>query len=90
MKTYFDDFAKNTTDAPLKLKYVDLTENFTEADLSKHLDTIKHTLCIAGSLDENFGKKLAQKLATLKKQKYVASVMAVSYTHLTLPTSDLV
>ena len=39
LKTYFDDFAKNTTDAPLKLKYVDLTENFTEADLSKHLDT---------------------------------------------------
>ena len=77
LKTYFDDFAKNTTDAPLKLKYVDLTENFTEADLSKHLDTIKHTLCIAGSLDENFGKKLAQKLATLKKQKYVASVMGM-------------
>ncbi|HQV55609.1 MAG TPA: amino acid ABC transporter substrate-binding protein, partial [Chitinophagaceae bacterium] len=32
---------------------------------------------IAGSLDENFGKKLAQKLATLKKQKYVASVMGM-------------
>ena len=62
---------------PLKLKYVDLPENFTEADLSKHLDTIKHTLCIAGSLDENFGKKLTQKLATLKKQKYVASVMGM-------------
>ena len=77
LKMYFDDFTKSTMAVPLKLKYVDLPENFTEADLSKHLDTIKHTLCIAGSLDENFGKKLTQKLATLKKQKYVASVMGM-------------
>lgn len=77
VKMYFDDFAKSTMAVPLKLKYVDLSENFTEADLSKHLDTVKHTLCIAGSLDESFGKKLTQKLAALKKQKYVASVMGM-------------
>lgn len=77
VKSYFDDFTKTTTAVPLKLKYVDLSESFTEADLSKHLDTVKHTLCIAGSLDENFGKRLAQKLAALKKQKYVASVMGM-------------
>ncbi|MEO5947231.1 MAG: amino acid ABC transporter substrate-binding protein [Chitinophagaceae bacterium] len=77
VKMYFDDFTKSTTAVPLKLQYVDLPENFTEADLSKHLDTVKHTLCIAGSLDENFGKKLAQKLASLKKKKFVASVMGM-------------
>ena len=77
VKTYFDDYGKNTVNPPLKLKYVDLTENFTEADLAKHLDTTKFTLCIAGSLDENFGKKLALQLASLIKKNYVVSVMGM-------------
>ena len=34
-------------------------------------------MCIAGSLDENFGKRLTQQLAALKKQKYLAIVMGM-------------
>jgi hypothetical protein len=63
IKTYFDDFGKSTMAIPLKLKYVELTDSFT--------------LCIAGSLDENFGRRLTQQLAELKKQKYLAAVMGM-------------
>lgn len=77
IKMYFDDYAKNTLSAKLPLKYVDLTENFSASDLQKHLDTTKFNLCIAGSLDENFGKRLALELTTLKKENYALSVMGM-------------
>jgi ABC-type branched-subunit amino acid transport system substrate-binding protein len=77
IKTYFDDFSKNTVAIPLKLKYVELTDSFTLNQLRSHLDTSSQTLCIAGSLDENFGKRLTAQLAALKKQKYQAIVMGM-------------
>jgi hypothetical protein len=77
IKTYIDDFGKNTVSVPLKLKYVDLTDSFTVKQLMPYLDTVNQTLCIAGSLDETFGKRLTQQLASLKKQKYQASIMGM-------------
>ncbi|MCB0715232.1 MAG: ABC transporter substrate-binding protein [Chitinophagaceae bacterium] len=77
IKMYFDNFSQSTVGIPLDLKYVTLPDNFTEQDLAKHLDTVKHSLCIAGSLDVNFGEQLTQQLASLKKQNYVVSVMGM-------------
>src|SRR5438045_8977640 len=67
IETYFDENAKNTKSVPLKMQWVDLTDNFTIKQLTSHLDSNVHTLCIAGSLDENFGKKLAAQLASLSR-----------------------
>jgi len=77
IKSYFEDFGKNTASVPLKIKYVELTDSFTLSQLRTHLDTTKQTLCIAGSLDEAFGKRLVQQLSTLKKQKYLSSIMGM-------------
>lgn len=77
IKTYFDEFGKNTVSVPLKLKYVELSDSFTVNQLKPYLDTANQTLCVAGSLDENFGKRLTQQLAALKKQKYLAIVMGM-------------
>lgn len=77
IKSYFDEFAKNTMGVPLKLKYIDLTDSFQINQLTPYLDTLHNTLCIAGSLDENFGKRLALQLAALKKQSYKAMVMGM-------------
>jgi hypothetical protein len=77
IKTYFEEFGKNTVAIPLQLKYVELTDSFTLNQLKPYLDTTNQTICIAGSLDENFGKKLTQQLAALKKQKYQAAVMGM-------------
>ena len=67
IKTYFEENAKNTKSVPLKIQWVDLTDNFTVEQLTAQLDSNVHTLCIAGSLDENFGKKLAAQLAALTR-----------------------
>ncbi|MEP6700276.1 MAG: ABC transporter substrate-binding protein [Bacteroidota bacterium] len=77
IKMYLDEFGKNTAATPLQLKYVDLPDSFTVNQLRPYLDTAKQTICIAGSLDENFGKKLTQQLAVLKNQNYRATVMGM-------------
>lgn len=77
IKTYFDEFGNNTLSVPLKLKYVELSDSFTVSQLKTHLDTSNQTICMAGSLDEDFGKRLTQQLAALKKQNYQAVVMGM-------------
>jgi hypothetical protein len=76
IKTYFDDYSKSTASVPLKIKYVDLNDSFTVNQLKAYLDSSSQTLCIAGSLDENFGKRLTQQLASLRKQ-YPVTVMGM-------------
>jgi len=77
IRGYFDDYAKSTNGIPLKLKYVELSDSFQLKQLISHLDTTQLTLCVAGSLDENFGKRLTAQLAALKKQNYKAAVMGM-------------
>jgi len=76
IKMYFDEFGKNTMSIPLNLKYVELTDSFTVNQLTAQLDSNSHTLCIAGSLDENFGKRLIKQLASVNKQ-YPVTVMGM-------------
>ncbi|MBS1621924.1 MAG: amino acid ABC transporter substrate-binding protein [Bacteroidetes bacterium] len=61
--SYFSDAGKNTLGVPLKFKNVELPDSFTVNQLTAHLDSNRNSLCIAGSLDENFSKRLAQQLA---------------------------
>jgi hypothetical protein len=77
IKMYFEDYGKTTMAVPLKIKYVDLTDSFTLAQLRPHLDTAQQTVCVAGSLDEVFGKKLALQLASLHKQDYKTTIIGM-------------
>lgn len=67
LRNYFDDFAKSTAAAKLNIKFIDINNNFTAHNLSTHLDSTRRTVCIAGSLDENWGNKLIQNLSGLNK-----------------------
>lgn len=67
IKNIFIEYGKTATPAPLRIKWVDLPDNFTINQLSAYLDSTQETLCIAGSLNDYFGKKLALQLATLNK-----------------------
>ncbi len=74
IKNTFGDYEKITTDKVLRLKYVELPDSFTVAQLKAHLDTTRKTICISGSLDVSFGKRLARHLATLNKSYPLAVV----------------
>lgn len=76
IKNYFVDFGKSTVSVPLKIKYVDVTDSFSVNQLKAQLDSNDNSLCISGSLDENFGKRLVQQLASMRKQ-YPVTVMGM-------------
>jgi hypothetical protein len=65
IRNYLTDFSRTTTSAPLNIKFVDVGSDFSARSLAAQLDSTKKNICIAGSLDENFGYQLTQELATL-------------------------
>jgi len=67
LQHYFTDISKSTASVPLKIKYVFLEDNFDGAAVAAHLDSNTQTICVAGSLDENFGRTLCQALSSLNK-----------------------
>ena len=74
IKNYFDEAGKTTASVPLKIKYVELSDSFSAKQLQPELDSNTHTLCIAGSLDENFGKRLTLQLASISQQYPVSLI----------------
>ena len=77
IKSYFEEAGKTTVSVLLKLKYVDLPGDFSEEELVPHLDSTKKILCIAGSIDEAFGLRLASSLSVISKT-YPATLMGMS------------
>ncbi|HMG67773.1 MAG TPA: ABC transporter substrate-binding protein [Chitinophagaceae bacterium] len=67
IKSYLDNAGKTTASVPLKINYVDLNDSFTVNQLTSRMDSNQHSLYIDGSLDENFGRRLCQQLASVSK-----------------------
>jgi hypothetical protein len=68
IKSHFNDFSKTTLSTPLNIKFVDLGPDFNPQSVAANLDSTRRTVCIAGSLDENFGMRLTQTLSNLNKR----------------------
>lgn len=67
IRTHFTEFGRTTSSAPLKIKMVDVGENFTTQMLAAHMDSTHRNVVIAGSMDESFGVALAKALSPLTK-----------------------
>lgn len=76
LKNYFTDIERNTASVPLKLKFITLNNNFNVSQLLPYLDSTRVTMCIAGSLDEQFARDLTAQLARLN-ETYPAQVMGM-------------
>lgn len=74
VKEYFTEFAKTTASVPLKIDFRNVGNNFTAQTLKAALDSTRKTICVAGSLDESFGMRLAQQLSSLKSKYPLAIV----------------
>jgi ABC-type branched-subunit amino acid transport system substrate-binding protein len=74
IKEYIEQFATNTSGVKLKMEFENIGTAFNLPQLTSKLDTLRKTVCIAGSLDEAFGLKLAQKLASVSKDYPVTLV----------------
>ena len=65
LKALFSDAETNTMGVSLKLKFVNLNENFTPDQIRPYLDSNKRNIVVASSLDENFARHLAARLANM-------------------------
>src|SRR6478736_5475916 len=83
IKSLFDDAGKSTQSVPLKIKYVDLVDSFTVNQLAAKLDSNVHTVCVAGSLDENFGRRISQQLASIDKSYPLTLIGMPTFDNLT-------
>jgi len=83
IRDYFNDAAKTSTSNPLKIEMVDIGNSFDVGVLANRLDSTKRNICIAGSLDENFGRRLAQQLASIDKSYPVTLVGMPTFDNLT-------
>lgn len=76
IKNLFDEYSKSTVSTALKLRYVELSENFTGEQLKPFLDSTRNNICVAGSLDMNFGRQLSLQMASIVKD-YPITVMGM-------------
>jgi hypothetical protein len=76
LKNYLTDVEKSTLGTSLKLKFVTLPENFKPEHLSPYFDSLRITMCVAGSLDESFARNLCSTLAAMNKT-YPVQVMGM-------------
>jgi hypothetical protein len=61
---YITDLGR-TTSVPLKIKVVELTDSFTVKQIAAQLDSNKHFVCISGTLEDNFNRRLATQLSSI-------------------------
>ena len=83
IKSTFEAAGKSTASAALKLKYVDLPDSFTVNQLVSKLDSNVHTVCIAGSLDESFARRLSTLLASISQHYPLTLVGMPTFDNLT-------
>jgi hypothetical protein len=85
LKGYFTDLDKKTAGVPLKIKYVTLEDNFGAAALAASLDSsVSQTVCIAGSLDDDFAAKICAQLAFLNKSYHTTIIGMPTWDNLDL------
>lgn len=63
LKTYLTDIEKATNGVKLKIKYINLDDS-KPFDLRQYLDSDRLNISLVGSLDDNFGKKIAWQLSS--------------------------
>lgn len=75
LQSYFTEAEKNTPSVKLKSKFVMLDDS-KPFSLDNHLDSTRLTVCVVASMDENFGRTIAQQLSA-SLEKYPALLVGM-------------
>lgn len=67
LKEHFSNYLKSADGRQIRIQFVEAGAQLNAAFLATQLDSTRRNVCIAGSLDEAFGMKLAQELSTINK-----------------------
>ncbi len=73
IQSVFTELNKKTLGIPLKIKSVELTDNFTTEQVLSNLDSNRqHNIVICGSINEIFGSNLSKALSSNKRYHSIA------------------
>ena len=89
LKNHFIEFTKSTVATPLNIQYVDIGTSFSAQAVASKLDSNRKNICIAGSLDEAFGTRLLQTLATLNNTYTVTAIGMPTWENMNLAKSEI-
>ncbi len=67
LRNYFSDIEKTTTSIPMHIKYLNVDDGVDMKQILPSLDSNLKTICIVGSLDENFGRTVCARFAATGK-----------------------
>lgn len=67
IKQHLQELVQTTTSPRLKIEFKNIGTTFDDATMASNLDSLRNTVCIAGSLDQNFGIRMAQALAMIRE-----------------------
>ncbi|MGI8599259.1 MAG: ABC transporter substrate-binding protein [Chitinophagaceae bacterium] len=88
IRSYLRELSSNANNS-LKLEFRDIGNDFTSYALSQGMDTLRRTVAIAGSLDENFGNKLVQQLSSLGKSYPITVIGMPTWDNLNLSKPEI-
>lgn len=67
IQSVLTDFNKSTPGTPLKLRTVELSDDFTPSQVTMNLDSLHKNILVCTSLDETFGSNLVKVLGNNKR-----------------------
>jgi len=67
LRNYFLEIEKSTASVPLKMKYIAIMDPTDPNQFIPYLDSTRRSICVVGSLDENFGRTICAAFASLNK-----------------------
>ncbi|MBA2328119.1 MAG: amino acid ABC transporter substrate-binding protein [Flavisolibacter sp.] len=88
IRSYLRELSSNANNS-LKLEFRDIGNDFTNFTLSQGMDTLRRTVAIAGSLDENFGNKLVQQLSALGTSNPITLIGMPTWDNLNLSKPEI-
>ncbi|HEX2608672.1 MAG TPA: ABC transporter substrate-binding protein [Flavisolibacter sp.] len=89
LRDYFMEYGKSVVGSPLAIKFVDVSNGFTTQTIAANLDSTRRNICIAGSLDESFGVRLAQDIAQINKTYPVTLVGMPTWERMNFSRAEL-
>ncbi|MFI5156176.1 MAG: amino acid ABC transporter substrate-binding protein [Chitinophagales bacterium] len=76
LRGYFSEIEKNTASVPLKMRYIPVSDPADPNQFIPYLDSLRKTICIVGSLDENYARTISASLSSLNKT-YVTKILGM-------------
>lgn len=64
IQSVFEEMSRNTQGVPIKVKTIELTDQFIPTDVTQYLDSTRQNIVVSGTLNETFGLNLVKVLGS--------------------------